>query len=431
MKYSAVLSGPRWVWCGSAVLLMVVGSACGAGDAGSGSRGAPNGTALNGGTPQAGSGGSNQGTDAFGNSTTKVDTSGASMMQPVVDSDACQSTGKSAETGLAAVDIVWIIDGSGSMADEAERLQMNIDSFVASISSAGVDTHVVLVGETDLVPAGSNLATSGNYLYVQDKVDSWNALDRLIERYPDYQSFLRPTAHVHFIIVTDDESRYMGLGTPEARAQGFEMAMDGMLDAEFTVHAIASPGTADDLPCIPESVPAEVAKCCQDYILGLFLTYPAGCDAYMDQVTPLNCPFLGGAAAPGVTYQDVATSTGGVFASICAEDWTGVFSSLSDAVIESAPLPCNYAIPPPPQGMSFDVGKVNVKYTPPGADPNSVQPYGHVADADACGDREAWYFDDPTVPSEVLLCPSVCEQVGSGQGGTVDVLFGCATIMVQ
>jgi hypothetical protein len=336
-----------------------------------------------------------------------------------------------AKTGLAAVDIVWIIDGSGSMADEAQRLQMNIDSFVSTISAAGVDTHVVLVGEQDLVPAGSMLATSGNYLFVQDKVDSWNALDELIARFPDYQKFLRPTAHVHFIVVTDDESRYMNLGTPDQRAMGFQSAMDGMLDAEFTVHAIASPGNEGDLPCIPDSVDPAVAKCCQDYLLNLFLTYPAGCDQYMDQVTILTCPFLGGAAAPGVTYQRVTTNTSGVFASICSEDWTTVFGSLSDAVIESAPLPCNYAIPPPPSGMSFDRGKVNVKYTPEGADPASVQPYGKVSDAAACSDRLGWYFDSDAAPSEVLLCPSACEAVGGGQGGMVDVLFGCATIVVM
>jgi hypothetical protein len=352
------------------------------------------------------------------------------MQQPMVDADACQSTGKTAETGLAAVDIVWIIDGSGSMVDEAERLQMNIDNFVSTISAAGVDTHVVLIGEQDLVPPASMLAQSGNYLFVNDKVDSWNALDRLIARFPDYKQFLRPTAHVHFIVVTDDESRYMNLATPDERAMNFRSAMDGLLGGGYTVHAIASPGNEGELACIPESVDPAIAKCCQDYLLNLFLTYPAGCDQYMDQVTVLTCPFLGGASAPGVTYQRLATSTSGVFASICAQDWTTVFGSLSDAVIESAPLPCNYAIPPPPAGMSFDRSKVNVKYTPQGADSSSVQPYSKVSDSAACGDRTGWYFDNDAMPSEVLLCPAACEAVGGGQGGKVDVLFGCATIVV-
>jgi hypothetical protein len=379
------------------------------------------------GSGNAGAGAGAAGTDNFGNSGMMTSMMHGSQ-QPMVNPDACQSTGQTAMTGIAAVDIVWVIDGSGSMSDEAERLQMNIDNFTSTISASGVDTHVVLVGQKDLVPANSMLAQSGKYLFVQDDVDSWNAFERLVARFPDYKSFLRPSAHVHFIVVTDDESRYMNLQTPDERAMGFQTAMDGLLDSEFTVHAIASPGNEGDLPCIPDSVDPAIAKCCQDYIASLFLTFPMGCD--MDKVTILTCPFLGGAAAPGVTYQREVTNTGGVFASICSEDWTQVFGSLSDAVIASAPLPCDYAIPPPPTGMSFDRTKVNVKYTPQGADPASVQPYGKVKDADACGDEDGWYFDDDTNPTKVMLCPTTCAAVGGGEGGAVDVLFGCATVVV-
>ena len=81
--------------------------------------------------------------------------------------------------------------------------------------------------------------------------------------------------------------------------------------------------------------------------------------------------------------------------------------------------------------MSLDKGKVNVKYIPQGGDPSTVQPYGKVAGADACGDLSAWYFDNDLAPTEVLLCPAACTAVGSGAGGSVDVLFGCATVVVM
>ena len=346
-----------------------------------------------------------------------------------VDPAACQSTGKQAEAGLASADIVWVIDGSGSMVDEAQRVQTNIDSFVTGITAAGVDTHVVMLGENDLVPAGSTLAQSGNYLYIDDEVDSTNALQRIVERFADYQSFLRPNAHVHFIVVTDDEARFMNLNTPQERAQAFQTDMAGRL-ASFSLHAIASPGNPGDLPCAPESVPAEIVQCCRDYLLTFFTAVPAGCEQHM-QVNPLDCAFIGGAAAPGTTYFELARTTNGVGSSICAEDWTMVFGSLRDAVIESAPLPCNYAIPPPPAGMSFQRGLVNVKYTPAGADPMTVTPYPGVANAMACGDKLAWHYDNPDAPTEVLLCPRACETVGAATGGSVDVLFGCATILVE
>jgi hypothetical protein len=81
--------------------------------------------------------------------------------------------------------------------------------------------------------------------------------------------------------------------------------------------------------------------------------------------------------------------------------------------------------------MSLDRNKVNVKYTPQGADPASVQPYGKVAGVDACGDLAAWYFDNEMAPTQVMLCPGACNAVGAGTGGSVDVLFGCATVVVK
>ena len=397
-------------------------------------------------------GGSNvpAGDDTFGNAEPRDDgdfgntmgmtsrpTPGAVGDGGTINPDVCESIGESTEPGLAAVDIVWVVDGSGSMIDEAERLQMEMDNFVMDISSAGVDTHVVLVGQDDLVPANSQLAMSGNYRFVEDDVDSWNSLERLVARFPDYSDFLRPFAHVHFIVVTDDESRHPG-GTPMDRANTFMGEMEGLLDADYSVHAIASPGNVGDPPCGPEPRPTQqVFDCCAAYALTLYILPPAAgaplnCDQVTAEVTPQLCPrALASAAAPGVTYYTLADLTGGVTQSICQDDWTPVFGSLKDAVVESAPLPCNYEIPDAPTGMVFDRSKVNVKFTPTGTDPSTVAPFANVAAADDCGDSTAWYYDNPEAPAEVLLCPETCDLVGSGEGGAVEVLFGCATVVLE
>lgn len=343
--------------------------------------------------------------------------------------------GKKAEPGLAAVDIVWAVDGSGSMVDEAERVRDNLQSFVDGIAAAGVDTRVVFLSQEDLVPAGSPLAQGGNYLWLQDTVDSVNALDRLVARFDDYQSFLRPNSHVHFIIVTDDESTFMDIGTPDGRADAFQAAMGERLTGAVSVHAIASPGEPADPPCAPASVPEEVVNCCRECLLTLCFVVSEPCLMLTDasgapQVGPLTCPFLGGASRPGTTYFRLAERTGGVGVSICEEDWTGVFGSLRDAVVESAPLPCGYPIPEPPAGQLLELDKVNVRYIPAGADPSGVSPYGNVPDASACGDSLAWYYDDPQSPGEVLLCPGACDVVASGAGGEVEVVFGCGTVVL-
>ncbi|MBN1652570.1 MAG: VWA domain-containing protein [Deltaproteobacteria bacterium] len=340
----------------------------------------------------------------------------------------CGSIGATAEMELAEVDIIWVVDTSGSMIDETERIQRNMDTFVAEISASGVDTRVVLIAQLDIVPPNSNLAQSGNYIYVNDQIDSHNSLDRIVETFSRYSSFIRETAHVHFIIVSDDESRYLSLQTPEERASQFQSDIEAILDPDFSVHAIASESVGG-FPCVPESDEPEFVKCCQDSALTFWIIPAVGCEGYTDRML-LECPFLGGAFAPGLTYYALAANTGGVAMSICQQDWTEVFGSLRDAVIESAPLPCDYAIPPPPEGEVHDFSKVNMKYTPHGVDPATVQPYPRVNDAGRCGNNAAWYYDNNDAPTKIILCPAACERVGSGDGGSVTVLFDCAPVIL-
>src|ERR1044071_3545297 len=99
----------------SAVLLA---SGCGSGDGtGGGRTGAGTVTPApgqqgNGMSPGAGSGAAmagGGGSDGFGNSMT-MGMKPRELPPMAVDPNACQSTSMKAETGLAAVDIVWIID---------------------------------------------------------------------------------------------------------------------------------------------------------------------------------------------------------------------------------------------------------------------------------------------------------------------------------
>ena len=348
----------------------------------------------------------------------------------------CPSIARTATPDLGPADVVWIIDGSGSMLDEAERLQRNLDSFASTVSGAGVDTRVVLIAQLDLVPAGSALAQGGNYLFVPAMVDSHNALDLLVASYDAYASFLRPEAHVHFIVVTDDESQYAALPTAQQRATGFRDAMDSLLTMQYTLHTVSSPVEEGDPPCLPQAVTQEVLDCCLTCFFLCFDAPPAGCEHLLDPngaplINPLSCGFLGGAARPGVTYYTLAEMTGGVAASICADDWTHVFGALSEAVIESAPLPCAYPIPDPPPGMFFERAKVNVRFTPTGAPADSVDPFPAVPSADACGDDTAWYYDNPGAPAEIVLCPASCAAVRSDRGGEMQIVFGCDTLLLE
>ncbi|HEX2677194.1 MAG TPA: hypothetical protein VHM19_11155, partial [Polyangiales bacterium] len=310
------------------------------------------------------------------------------------------------------VDIVWVVDASGSMLDEQERITQNLANFAQSIAAANIDYHIVMITQAVGVPficpstgvddpAPASLASDPNYRFVKHNVDSYNLLDVLVDHYDLYSSFLRADATLHFVTVSDDESTYHDLAPAAIRAAAFTKDMTALLGKPFFVDAIVSEGMENDTPCKPNPCVAPPT---------------AG-------VCALDC----GAANPGATYNALASDTHGVSASICAADWTQVFQSLSQAIVASAPLPCSYPIPPAPGGQTLDPAKVNVGYTQAGASAEEVLP--HSNDAKACGDDIAWYYDQPSTPTQVLLCPKACAHVASG--GTLAVTFGCKTFALD
>lgn len=82
-------------------------------------------------------------------------------------------------------------------------------------------------------------------------------------------------------------------------------------------------------------------------------------------------------------------------------------------------LSCDLDIPAPPAGETLDFNKINVSYTPSDG-PKKLLGY------DAKCESGGWRFDDPSKPSKIVLCTSVCDAVKEDPKGTVGVEFGCA-----
>jgi hypothetical protein len=101
---------------------------------------------------------------------------------------------------------------------------------------------------------------------------------------------------------------------------------------------------------------------------------------------------------------------------------------VSTPMVISTPLPCQWKIPPiQGPGQLFDPAKVNVQFTPPGA-PAATQ-FGYVNSPADCARAtgDAWYYDNPNAPTQVLACPQTCNgTLKNSAGALVEVLFGCA-----
>jgi hypothetical protein len=95
--------------------------------------------------------------------------------------------------------------------------------------------------------------------------------------------------------------------------------------------------------------------------------------------------------------------------------------------IRGAALGCNYEIPMPMSGTP-DYTKVNVEYTPGGSTTAQVIP--QVADKASCpASGDGWYYDNPSKPTQILLCDSTCNTVSKDGMGSVNVVLGCKTVI--
>jgi hypothetical protein len=92
---------------------------------------------------------------------------------------------------------------------------------------------------------------------------------------------------------------------------------------------------------------------------------------------------------------------------------------------QAAPLPCEYPISQitPPAGSTLDLTTLNIRLNAGGVSTTVVQT---PSEAECPTDQDAWYYDTPTNPTKVHLCPKTCSLVtGTTTGAQVSVVAGC------
>ncbi len=315
---------------------------------------------------------------------------------PPVDAGFGECTGRTfdANNGVAPVDIVWVIDNSGSMDEEAALIQDRMNDFAAAITSSGIDDyHVVVMTRSGWVTVPAPLGTDPvRFRFVDEDVQSNEPLEDALARLPDYDDFIRPDSVMNFIFVTDDES--------DITAGAFNGMMEAALGRTYVANVIVSPPGSMYMEC----------------------PFPGFCTPPL----PGCMGPRGNAAANGDQYWALATSTGGAQLSICAEDWTVLFDELTAVVGRPTAIPCVFEIPPPPDMMSLDPTRVNVVFTSaPGAAPVTIP-----RATDGCASGRGWVYDSDTSPTEIILCPAECAIVEAAPSGNVTVQFGCATVLI-
>ncbi|MBM4377560.1 MAG: VWA domain-containing protein [Deltaproteobacteria bacterium] len=94
--------------------------------------------------------------------------------------------------------------------------------------------------------------------------------------------------------------------------------------------------------------------------------------------------------------------------------------------IRDKQLACDYAIPESATGEAVDTSQVNVLYYP--GNGAAKQTLGQVPSKAECGDKVAWYYDDPIAPKKIKFCPAACAVVQPDTKAAVQIVLGCNTI---
>jgi hypothetical protein len=300
------------------------------------------------------------------------------------------------------VDIVFVIDNSGSMGAEMAQVKTNVNAFAQRIGQSGLDYRVIFIvakasspAQTGLVLCvpqplgGANCADNlPTFRHVNQSVGSTNALSLVLSTYDStnanlaWKGNLRTDSYKVFVVVTDDQS-FMTSSAFDTQLLAKQPAgMFGTAAARrYIFHTIA--GWKDGTP----------------YLTG---------------------PTCTGAVNNGSRYQELSRLTGGIIDSVCKTDYSGVLDNIARGTTQR--LACELTVP---TQANADPTKVAVQVTPPGGQASLLT---RVLDASRCAaNPNSWYYDNNTSPTKILLCTDTCTAVNAQQGTKIEALVGCVT----
>ncbi len=268
------------------------------------------------------------------------------------------------------IDLIWVIDSSGSMRDDLERMRDNVTTFWEAMDRSEADFRVVFITPRSEVPRPPT-SVFPRYRAVDYHVTSWEPLLALNDLFPYYDDFVRPDAQTHFIAVTDDDSLAM-------EAVDFITEMEARLGHDFTFHAVAS-----------ERVRPTI-------------TNPDG----------VCFTSSSAAARVGRRYYELAEMTGGLQLSICQEDWSILYELLTERIAVPIPIPCAFTVD---DDVELDPASLRVRHTDGSGDTR-------LLDLTEGGDCDGFFF--VAERRQVQLCDRTCAEINLSRG-RIDLQVGC------
>ncbi len=364
------------------------------------------------------------------------------------------------------VDIVFVVDVSGSMSEELASIEKNINvNFAQIIGQSGVDYRIILLvdhgpGTFELcieaplstIPKGGCAAIGSKppgikagkfYQYSISGSPQSNdslcvVLDTLYGNTKDdfnlapngWIDWLRPDAAKVLLFITDDRPSctWNGGDAPiefddkntaagaKLMAQAFDKALMGLAPQQFGTSAkrnyqfygligLESKNLASSIDNAQKIAP-NASK------LDPFTA--------LDPATKDVCST---AVSAAMGYQYLAKGTGGLRFPVCElTGFDAIFKKIAEGVVSGTKVPCELELPKPKGNQELDLKTVSLVYTPTGV--GGVQEFAQVASAALCGDlKNAFYVDKDK--GMLILCSDTCQLVELDPTAKLQVKIEC------
>lgn len=392
-----------------------------------------------------GDGGNGDGGNGDGGTTdTGIDDAGAA------DAEICAQSSATATLVKKPVDIIFVIDNSGSMSEEIEEVEYQINwNFANIIDSAtpAIDYRVIMLsrfgshserricvaeplggipdtngdGHCDEIPAQP--VNTAKFFHHSATIASHDAWCQLLRNFSEadayglqpngYVDVLRPEAFKFVVVVTDDRVTCEAYDDHNTVQGGWDTAPD--FDAAL-------------LTLSPDhfGVSADERNYSFWSIVSLAPYLPTTADPYGEPHPPdetiapvITNECTPSAEAPGTGYQALSIMTGGYRFPTCGLDYTAMFQLMAEGVILGASVACEFLIPEPPEGETLDLSTVQVRYSSEG---QVIETFNAAPSEEECSTTENQFYIDEDY---IKLCPTACDLVQADENAAIDVLYGC------
>lgn len=332
----------------------------------------------------------------------------------------CIEESYSADLRTRPVDVIFVLDNSGSMREEIESVEKNINTnFTQIMDEAGLDYRVIMLSKhgegtsfdsdicvaaplsgTSCVPVPSQPANTDRFRHYDVEISSADSFQEVLSTYDradrhgfapqGWSGWLRDDAFKVFIEISDDEPE-----SPDA--QSFDQQL-----LSLTPSHMGTPGNRNYV---------------WHSVVGIYPKTDAQAPYFANEpLQPLQC---GTAEKPGLEYQKLSLVTGGLRYPVCNFDnYDAVFRAAAIRTIEDADIDCSLRLPVAPAGQRVVMDQSALQLTDDSGNRRLVR---QVADVSACVD-DGFYVTDRSIE----LCPRLCAVVESLERGRLSVFSDCA-----